>query len=192
MIEIIPNYHPILVHFTVALFSTSLGFHVLNYLGAKTTRIQPELTEEFATVGRWCLWACAIATLLTITAGLHAYYTVGHDAVSHAAMTKHRNWAIPTAIAIWLIAIWSVLRHLKKKKISLVFVIALLIVQALVLSTAWRGAELVYRYGLGVMALPQAEEVGHQHENMTMHSMTNEDGTSMNMEEHDRSSDSHE
>lgn len=32
MIEIIPNWHPILVHFTVALFSTSVGFYGLAYL----------------------------------------------------------------------------------------------------------------------------------------------------------------
>lgn len=96
-----------------------------------------------------------------LPAGLHAYYTVGHDGVSHAAMIKHRNWAIPTAIAIWLVATWSFYRYLKQKSITLVFIIALLVVQGLVLSTAWRGAELVYRYGLGVMSLPQAEEVGH-------------------------------
>ena len=30
--------------------------------------------------------------------------------------------------------------------------------------TAWKGAELVFRYGLGVMALVESEEPGHSHE----------------------------
>jgi hypothetical protein len=37
------------------------------------------------------------------------------------------------------------------------------VVQTLLLITAWHGAELVFRYGLGVLSLPQAEEVGHHH-----------------------------
>ncbi len=39
----------------------------------------------------------------------------------------------------------------------------MLIVQGLLLFTAWLGAELVYRYGLGVMSLPQSENEDHSH-----------------------------
>lgn len=31
------------------------------------------------------------------------------------------------------------------------------------MTTGWYGAELVFRYGTGVMSLPQSEVVGHQH-----------------------------
>lgn len=68
MIEIIPNYHPIFVHFTVALFSASLGFHVLSYSTVRINKVPPKFTQEFATAGRWCLWACALITLITIPA----------------------------------------------------------------------------------------------------------------------------
>jgi len=33
----------------------------------------------------------------------------------------------------------------------------------LLANTAWHGAENVYRYGLGVMSLPQQESEGHAH-----------------------------
>lgn len=164
MIEIIPNWHPLFVHFTVALFSTAVVFYWLSFIVARITYFKPSLAQEFETVARWCLWFVALITIGTISAGLYAYYTVGHDEASHMAMTDHRNWAIPTAIAIILTAIWSAYRYFKQKKFNLIFLFILLIVQGMLLSTAWRGAELVFRYGLGVMSLPQVEEVGHNHQ----------------------------
>lgn len=124
--------------------------------------------SEFEIVARWCLWASALTTIATVTAGFYAYYSVKHDAISHAAMTVHRNWALPTGIAIFLIACWSVLRYIKQKQLTLVFVISLLIVQCSLLITALHGGELVYRHGIGVMSLPQAEEVGHEHHHSGM------------------------
>ena len=53
--------------------------------------------------------------------------------------------------------------HTKQQHLTITFIIVLFVVQGMLLSTAWRGAELVFRYGLGVMSLPQAEDVGHDH-----------------------------
>ncbi len=39
----------------------------------------------------------------------------------------------------------------------------LLVAQLFLFSTAWRGGELVYRHGLGVLSLPQTEGEGHSH-----------------------------
>lgn len=162
MIEIIPNWHPIFVHFTVALFSTSVGFYVLGYLFAKL-KILPKIASELEIVARWCLWIAGIVVIGTVLAGLYAYNTVRHDAPSHLAMTDHRNWALPTAGAMLLMALWSLWRTYKRRTISLTFIVLLIIVQVLLLSTAWRGAELVFRYGLGVISLPQREGEGHHH-----------------------------
>jgi uncharacterized membrane protein len=164
MIEIIPNWHPIFVHFTVGLFSAAVGFYWLSFIVARISYCKPALSQEFEAAARWCLWIAALVTIGTVSAGLYAYYTVGHDEISHVAMTNHRNWAIPTAVAIILMALWSVALYVKQKKLNLIFLLSLLIVQGMLLATAWRGAELVYRYGLGVMSLPQTEEVGHNHQ----------------------------
>lgn len=162
MIEIIPNWHPIFVHFTVALISTSVGLYVLAYIVSYFK--YPVLGQEFETTSRWCLWIGSLITIVTVLAGLYAYNTVKHDAMSHMAMTNHRNWALATVTLILLTALWSLVRYRKHKNWSALFLLALLIIQSMVLATAWRGGELVYRYGLGVMSLPQAEEVGHHHQ----------------------------
>ncbi|MCW8399421.1 DUF2231 domain-containing protein [Legionella sp. PATHC038] len=162
MIEIIPNWHPIFVHFTVALFTAAFGFFFLAYLVTYIKIIPPRMALEFEIVGRWCLWSAAAVTVLTVLAGIYAYNTVKHDEAGHMAMTNHLHWALATAFSMWCVAIWSVWRYSKQKAMSINFLVALLFVQGLLLSTAWRGGELVYRHGLGVLSLPKAE--AHHHE----------------------------
>lgn len=118
-------------------------------------------------MARWCLWVGALITILTVFAGLYAFNTVQHDANSHAAMHEHRNWAFPTATAILIIACWAFLQHILKKTVTLTFLIVLLMTEGALMSTAWHGSELVYRYGLGVMSLPEDGHIGHQHHHHT-------------------------
>lgn len=184
MIEILPNWHPIFVHFTVGLFSTAFVFYILSFL-SKFIRIVPiKLVSEFEIVGRWCLWVAAIMTIFTVVAGLYAYNTVRHDEASHIAMTNHRNWALPTAGLILLLALWSLWRYSKHKVLTIKFIIPLIIIQILLLCTAWRGGELVYRHGLGVMSLPQAKDEGHHHHHEGTIEMDHSKMPSMKNHEH--------
>lgn len=157
MFEIIPNWHPIFVHFTVALLSVAVGLVVVGPL------VKPPLKEQWQTVARWALWFGAGFTIATALAGWYAYNTVAHDAPSHAAMTDHRNWAIATITLFLALAVWSIVWTRKSKPLGFVFVIGMVIAGSVLASTAWRGGEVVYRYGLGVMSLPKAEGGGHGH-----------------------------
>jgi len=156
MPEIIPNWHPILVHFTVALLSLS----VILFVAANF--VHGVLREQWLIVARWLLWFGAAITLLTALAGLYAYNTVAHDKPSHEAMTEHRNWAIFIVILFPLLAVWSAWSVRAGKKLGKSFVGLMVIAGLLLLTTAWHGGELVYRYGLGVMSMPNADS--HQHE----------------------------
>ena len=163
MIEIIPNWHPIFVHFTVGVFSTAVGFYVLAYLTSHMKFFSTSIVTEFETVARWCLWVAGLIVIPTVLAGLYAFNTVGHDAPSHFAMTNHRNWALPTAGAMVFVTLWSMWNYYRHRTLALIFILSLLIVQVMLLATAWRGAELVFRYGLGVMSLPLPRGEGHHH-----------------------------
>lgn len=160
MVEIIPNWHPIFVHFTVALISTSVGFYLLAYLGRlfNLRFIQTTLLDELETVARWCLWFAALITFGTVSAGFYAYGTVQHDATSYLAMTDHMNWALSTFIALTGVTLWSFWRYRTQKAVTLLFLCALFIVESLLISTAWRGGELVFRQGIGVLSLPKQLE----------------------------------
>lgn len=159
MIEIIPNWHPLLVHFTIALLVTSAALFVLSAL-FKTHHWR----GQWLTAANWNLWIGSGFAVLTVLAGWYAYNTVAHDTPSHVAMTTHRNWALVTTAVVLALALWSVLRYRASRLPHAPFLAAVLLSAALLLITGWHGAEAVYRYGLGVMALPKAEGDGHAHE----------------------------
>ncbi len=156
--EIIPNWHPILVHFTIGL----LGISALLYLASLILK-----RETLLIAGRWNLWLGALITVGTVATGFYAYATVAHDALSHAAMTDHKNWALMTAGIFVALALWSVLKQRTAKTASPVFIGALLIASSLLAITGFKGGEVVYRHGTGVMRMPEVHGDGghdtHEH-----------------------------
>ena len=159
MIEIIPNLHPVFVHFTVALLIIAATIHLLSHFLPNG-----ELANQLAIVARWNLWLGVGFTLLTVAAGWYAFYTVSHDTPSHLAMIEHRNWAMATLAVFLGIAAWEYYLSRRGKGKGWLFTGLLVIAAGLLLSTAWHGGELVYRYGLGVMSMPKLEGPGHAHE----------------------------
>lgn len=159
MIEIIPNWHPILVHFSIGLLSTSVLFYVASYFSDRNFRLQ----RQWLHTANWTLWIGCLFAIITVMAGWHAYNTVSHDAASHAAMTLHRNWAIPTAVVFIILGL-SAFRIVKlNRRPTSLFLSCSFIALLMLMTTGWLGAEAVYRHGLGVISLPQVEESGHHH-----------------------------
>ncbi|MFP5345027.1 MAG: DUF2231 domain-containing protein [Gammaproteobacteria bacterium] len=172
MIEIIPNWHPIFVHFTVALWSLAVLFSVsLPFIKS------PSLHAEWIVLARWNLWLGSAFAIVTAVSGLLAFNSVAHDTPSHAAMSEHRNWALSTLALFLLLTLWSVWRYRRKVvTASTPFLVAMLLALVLLATTAWHGAEVVYRYGIGVKSLPKAEAQdgagdGHDHDAMGMSDM---------------------
>lgn len=159
MIEIVPNWHPILVHFTIALLTIAA---LLFATAAIAGRNRP--FQGIETTANWNLWLGAALTVLTITAGFQAAGSVTHDDAAHLAMENHKLWALGTATLFVLLAVWNILRVRRGQGVSLPFTLLMLIALAGLTGTGLRGADLVYRHGLGVMALPQAAGAGHDHE----------------------------
>lgn len=159
MIEVLPNWHPIFVHFSVALLMTAVLLHLVSHFVKNEI-----LSRHSALVGRWNLWLGTGFTIFTVTAGWFAYYSVKHDTPTHLAMTDHRNWAMVTFVLFLGIVAWEFVLQRRGQGRSWLFTLLLMTGAGLLLSTAWRGGELVYRHGLGVMSMPKAEGEGHTHE----------------------------
>lgn len=167
MIEIIPNWHPIFVHFSVALLLVATVI-----LGWSLAIKRAKASDTGVVTGRTMLWLGLVALVATVLAGLQAYYSVGHDAPSHAAMTNHRNWGL-ASLAAFLLAgafCWSG-RSTSFKARDLLLLLAS---STLLIVTAYKGGELVYRYGLGVQSLPEVTGDGHDHDHGDEHSHSNE------------------
>jgi len=151
-----PNLHPVLVHFAYALPVTAMVAYWLGTFGPARDW-KPGLLKA----ADWMLAFGALAIIVTIAAGFQAYYTVGHDGPSHAAMTTHRNWAVPTGLVMLALALW---RWKSRPANPRPLFLSLLTVAALALTvTAWWGGRIVYGYGLGVKSLPEITGEGHDH-----------------------------
>jgi len=166
MIQIIPNWHPILVHFTVALFSISILLFLVSLLLG-----EGKLRTQLLNAAYWNLWLGTAFTIGTLIAGWLAYNSVAHDTPSHVQMTTHKNWAFATAGGFALLFLWSLFER-KKARPGVLFVLLGLVAMGGLAGTAWHGGEAVYRFGLGVMSLPKTTGKGHDHKHAdgTQHS----------------------
>jgi len=151
MPEIIPNLHPIFVHYTIALLCISSTLFIVAFFLREST-----LKKNCLVVARWNLWIGSVITIGTVLSGWQAYNTVAHDTPSHAAMTDHRNWALPTAFFYIILSLWC-FKDRKKNNVNTIFVVFIFFASIPLMITGFKGGEAVYRYGLGVMSLPKAE-----------------------------------
>jgi len=164
MIKIIPNWHPAFVHFPIAFTTAALVFIAIDILFKNQAAAAQRLM-----MGRWMLWGAAIFACIAAVFGWFAYNSVKHDEAGHLAMTIHRNWALIAVGALILLTVIDVRLRRTASNPSYGFLILLVMAWLLVLNAAWHGGEVVFRHGLGVMSLPQADEPGHTHEHGAGH-----------------------
>ena len=190
MPEIIPNLHPLMVHFPIALVSLSAFFHV----AALVMRSKPACAAHCAVLAHTTLWLGALAALSAVIFGWQAFNSVSHDDVSHAAMLVHRSWALSTLAVLAVLAAWDVWRSKVTSMPVWWFTGAVVGAWAMVAITAWHGGELVYRHGLGVMSLPapDVDQHGHSHGNAGNDEPAHAEVMPPPEEEHEHSHDEHE
>ena len=167
MITILPNWHPIFVHFTIGLLGTAVVFYFASALLAKDHKWK----QQWQHMANWSLWSGCLVTIFTVLAGGYAYNTVAHDEASHIAMTLHRDWALATA-SVFLILGFAAISIVKNNKVPrYLFLSVAAIAGTMLLITGFLGGEIVYRHGLGVMSLPEIETAadGHQHDHSLPH-----------------------
>jgi uncharacterized membrane protein len=159
MIEIIPNWHPVFVHFPIAFTTAAVFFFTV----AQLFKEKPWAAQCLMT-GRWMLWGAAIFAGIAAVFGWFAYNSVNHDEAGHLAMTTHAYWALSALGALVLLAALDLRSKHFAGSSAYGFLVLLIAAWLLVVSTAWHGAEVVFRHGLGVISLPKAEGQGHSHE----------------------------
>jgi uncharacterized membrane protein len=147
MPAIIPNWHPIFVHFTIALYVMAAVLYAVAQIAAGR-----DWASRVLFAARVNLWAGAVLSILTVAAGIHAFLTVSHEISQEPFMADHRRWAMATAIIWWLIAIWEAWRAIQGKRAGLIVGSALILALGPLVVTGWKGGELVSQNGIGVIA----------------------------------------
>ena len=121
--KLLPGWHPMVVHFPLALVVTAALF----LLSARLLR-RESYVATLATVGTWNLCLGAFAALLALATGLAATVGLHAGVAAHQSLSAHVKWAIFTTLALVLLAATAAL-----------------------IVTGYHGGQNVYRHGIGVI-----------------------------------------
>lgn len=146
-----PNLHPMVVHFPIAFWLAAAGAWVIALLRS----------DEGA--WRFGLWLHSLGLAggaLAVAFGFWATVKMGHDSPGHDLVHVHRDlmlWTTGLAVIVTAVGWWKRGTGVRKLLTGLSLLLA-----GLLSLGADRGAELVFRYGMGVAgeAPPAA---GHAH-----------------------------
>ena len=149
-----PNIHPMIVHFPIAFIVGAIGADLLSLVFRRWTWLRPATVALYVIGG-----ASAVFTYFT---GTWAADTVSIPTGAQSVLTDHSNLAWWT---MWFFGAYALVRlgaHLWPKTRNRVVVQGLLFAVALggsylLYQTGDHGAEMVYRYGVGV-SQPETEE----------------------------------
>jgi uncharacterized membrane protein len=145
MIDILPNWHPVFVHFTVALLPTA----AVLFAASSLTRTRP-WSGRVLTAARINLWCGVVVSLLTVAAGFFALSHSVHTDSQLAVAQIHRRAALVTVLIWWGLALWDWRIVAKGLRPHLFFVLLALSALLPLARTGWLGAELVFRHAVGV------------------------------------------
>jgi uncharacterized membrane protein len=150
----IPAYlwHPIVVHFSVALLTVATLFYLLAALFPRAAN-----RTRWIDFAQWNLWGGSGLSVLTVLLGWLAYNTVSHDDASHEAMAIHATLALVTLAAFGLLTVWSLWKFRRSAIPSRTFTVFVLAAFGFLVATGLRGGELVFHYGLAVSSLPKLD-----------------------------------
>ncbi len=139
------QWHPIAVHFPLALVATA----ALALSLARLKAFERHATS-LAIVGTWDLCLGALAALVALATGLAAVVHLQVEGAARLAISVHVKWAIFSAIGLLLLAAWRGAGSAEGSRPSRLFLVLLWAVTAALIVTGYRGGQNVYRYGIGV------------------------------------------
>ena len=146
--------HPILVHFTIALTSTSLAFELIGRVWSMAS-----LSES----AWWCIAAAGITTVATLVTGVTSRLGLPvQEGEARSYLRAHMAlgpafFGLLVALIVWRADLWN-----DRQPVSWWYLGAIALAAAVMTVQGWLGGELVYRYGMDVRgsyrALPVTEE----------------------------------
>lgn len=151
-------FHPIVNHFTIALFVLVV---LLDILGRITKK------EYFHTAAWVNLIFGAISGVLSLITGLLAEANVPHREAAHEIMETHETLGFIIVGAILILFVWRlILKGQFPTKAMILYLLIGLAGAGVMIRSAFLGGELVFVHGIAVEAV-SVEEDGHHHDHKT-------------------------
>lgn len=137
-----PNLHPLLVHFPIALLFLSLVLESIALL---------RKSSGLSRAAWWNQIGGTAGLALAVTSGLLAEDTVSIAGDAGKLFERHEQLAFLSAAIFAILLLWRIAArgNIPRKSPAAYFVLLVAGV-ACVLTGAWYGGEMVFRYGVGV------------------------------------------
>ena len=136
--------HPVVVHFTIALFVIAV---LLDWVAVVTGR------REFHRTAWINLALSAVATVLTVAAGMTAETLLIPTAEAHATLDIHRWLGCAGLVAVLALTTWRyALRGEFPRKGAALYLVLATTAMGIIAGAGYFGGEMVYRHGAAVRA----------------------------------------
>ncbi|HBR15238.1 MAG TPA: hypothetical protein DD723_06830 [Candidatus Omnitrophica bacterium] len=134
-------YHPMVVHFPIALFLSAFGFEMMSFVFKK---------ESLHRTAFHLYLLAALAAPLVVQTGLREDEELK---IHHWILERHEHLALWTmGVSLVSLPILGIIYIFKKEMFRVFFVFCLAALVGLVSVTAYWGGRMVYEYGVGVEA----------------------------------------
>jgi uncharacterized membrane protein len=153
-ISSMPNIHPLLVHFPIALFTF---FVLIEFLAAVFKK------ADWRVLSGYLLYLGTFSVIFTVIAGFVAADTVPHGHDVHAIMENHEQIGVSILILSVLLSAWQAMAKSIQGTAHVLFLGLAGLLLGLVVLGADLGGVMVYKYGVAVQAVP-VPEGGFMHE----------------------------
>jgi len=141
----IPAWHPLIVHFPLALVLTAAAALV-----ASSVWRDARTAAALATLGTWNLCLGAVGILFAFGSGLAATLGLQLGDAARAALGLHVRWAVSACFLVLLVAVWRGAGAPPDARPSRIFLAAVLCACLALIVTGYRGGLNVYTYRIGV------------------------------------------
>lgn len=153
---IMPNLHPLLVHFPIALLSCYL---LLDIVGVAARN------AAWRRMAGGLLYLGTLFAAVAVVLGLQAAQSVPHGEEVHSIMIDHRNHGLTVLGMALLLSLW---RCFRGERWSAVGTVLHLLVAAVMVIVMAHGVDLgglmVYGHGVGVHGVEQMHDHEHEHD----------------------------
>jgi uncharacterized membrane protein len=141
-----PNLHPFLTHFPIALLSLSIVCECAALLLKR---------DEFSRVGWWTQLAGTIGLAAAAGTGMLAGQSVEIPPAAKPYLETHQELAFVAATAFSILLFWRIASRTKRPPgHDILFLVIFTAGVLAIWAGAWYGGEMVYRFGAGVQVPP--------------------------------------
>ncbi len=143
-IHALPNIHPLIVHFPIALFSTFLLLEIISMM---------RRSERVFHAASWTLFMGVIFAGIAILLGMQAARTVPHGGIIHSVIDKHQSYATAASAIALILSLWRLIASERLVTLALprwIHLFLAVIMVVLIFLTADLGGLMVFKFGVGV------------------------------------------